>query len=235
MGLTKRAESNAVYLEIKHYCLWRQLKRQVEGCDAVQVTNPKTGVVLTKYGYRFDTVTGRAMDLVKYDTQKKFSTRFFGFKLHMMDEGDKFVLDMPYNSQALRRFLRLAHNVDWNLPLSVTVFKGKKKERGSEETGIWFRQRGETVKPYYTKDQPHGMPEAIFDNDLQQWDFRAQHRWLVDRLKNETMQDIAEAAKRAAPPVEPATDGEDHNQFDDAPSDDEAPPPFEADDDSIPF
>ncbi len=79
MGLTKRADSDIFYLEIKHYCLWLPLKKQVEGCEALEVTNPKTGQVLTKYGYRFDTVTGRAVKLAKYDTQKKYATRYFGF------------------------------------------------------------------------------------------------------------------------------------------------------------
>ena len=202
MALTKRADSNITYLEVKHYCLWRPLKKQAEGCDAVEVTNPKTGVVLTKYGYRFDTVSGRVVKLFKYDTEKKYPTRYFGFKLHLTDLGEVFVLDMPYNSQILRRFLRVARNVDWTLPLSITIFKGKKKDREGDELGVWFQQHGETVKPYYTREQPRGMPEAIFDSDLQQWDFKAQHRWLVERLKDETIPDIESAAQCIAPPVE---------------------------------
>lgn len=235
MGLTKKTDANVVYLEIKHYCLWQALKKQVDGCDVVEVTNPKTGVVLTKYGYRYNTVTGRAVKLVKYDTEKKYATRYFGFKLHMIDQGEKFVLDFPYNSQALRRFLRVARNIDWTAPLSITIFKGKKNERGSEETGIWFQQRGETVKPYYTKEQPHGMPEASYDNDLQQWDFRAQHRWLVERLKEETIPDIDEAAAYAAPPVEPAeheAEPVDHSDAGAAPFESD---PYAPSDEDIPF
>jgi hypothetical protein len=232
MGLTKRAESNIVYLEIKHYCLWQALKKPVEGCNEVEVKNPKTGATLKKYGYRYDTVSGHADKLVKYDTEKKYITRFFGFKLHLTDAGERFVVDFPYASQALRRFLRVAHNIDWTVPLSITVFKGKKNERGSEETGIWFQQRGETVRPYYTKEQPHGMPEASYDADLKEWDFKAQHRWLVERLKNETIPDIEEAAKRMAPPMEPAEQPETEPGI----SDDDAPPPdYHADDSDVPF
>ena len=221
MGLTKRTDSNIVYLEVKHYCLWRSLKKQVDGCDVVEVTNPKTGVKLTKYGYRFDTVSGRATRIIKYDTKDKYATRFFGFKLEMVDGTEKFSIDLPYKSQVLRRFLTVAHNIDWSLPFSITVFKGKKKEKGSEETGIWFQQRGETVRPYYTKDQPHGMPEATYDSDLEQWDFRAQQRWLAARLQDETMPDIEAAAAKFKPPVDPADQG-DHE--DPGFSDDEAPP-----------
>jgi hypothetical protein len=234
MGLTRKTEASVVYLEIKHYCLWQALKKQVNGCDAVEVKNPRTGAVSTKYGYRFDTVIGRAVKLVKYDTERKYSTRYFGFKLHMIDQGEKFVLDLPYNSQALRRFLRVARNIDWYEPLSITVFKGKKKEGGSEETGIWFQQLGATVKPYYGKENLNGMPAAKYDDQLQQWDFRDQHRWLVGRLIEETIPHIAEAAAVTGPPVEPADHGTDGN---DPGPDTEAPPEYsyEPTDDDVPF
>ncbi len=123
----------------------------------------------------------------------------------MVDGAEKFVIDLPYNSQALRRFLRVARNIDWSAPLSLTVFKGKKNERGSEETGIWFQQKGETVRPYYSKEQPHGMPEPLYDDPLEQWDFRSQHRWLVERLQTETMADIEDAGARFAAPIDHST------------------------------
>lgn len=199
MALTKRAESNVVYLEVKHYCLWRPLKKEVPGCDVVEANNPATGGKVIKYGYRFDTVTGNATRLVKYDTEKKYSKRYFGFKLSLVDGAETFVLDMPYNSQILRRFLHIAPNVDWSVPLSITIFQGKKKEgtkAGAEPTGIWFHQLGETVKPYYNREQPHGMPDAVYDDERQEWDFRAQMRWLVERLKEDTIPAIEAAAQR---------------------------------------
>lgn len=234
MGLTKRSENQNIYLEVKHHCLWRPLKKAESGCDQVEVTNPKTGDVLTKFGYRFDTVTGHAVKLIKYDTERKYSTRYFGFKIHLVDGAQTFVLDFPYNSQILRRFLRTARNIDWNHPFSLTIFKGKKKNSDAEELGVWFQQKGETVKPYYTKEQPHGMPDALYDDQLQQWDFRAQHRWLVDRLKDETIPDIEAAAARLAPPVQPEAKQSEHA---------DEPEPVEAEphhrefisDDDVPF
>jgi hypothetical protein len=200
MALTKRSESKTIYLEVKHYCLWRALKKEVPGCDVVEANNPATGGKVVKYGYRFDTVTGNATRLTWYDTERKYSKRYFGFKLSLIDGAETFVLDMPYTSQVLRRFLHVAPNVDWTVPLSITVFKGKRKEgarEGAEPTGIWFHQLGETVKAYYTREEPHGMPEATFDDALQQWDFRAQMRWLATQLKERTIPDIEAAATRA--------------------------------------
>lgn len=202
MALTKRAESQMVYLEVKHYCLWRALKKEIAGCDVVEANNPATGGKVTKYGYKYDTVTGNVTRIVKYDTEKKYSKRYFGFKLHLVDGAETFVLDMPYNSQILRRFLHLAPNIDWTVPLSVTIFKGKKKEgtrAGAEPTGIWFHQNEETIKPFYTRENAHGMPDGVFDDDRQEWDFRAQHRWLVERLKENTIPDIEAAQRRDVP------------------------------------
>ena len=206
MALTKRSESPNIYLQVKHYCLWREVKVQEPACEELEVMNPSTGLKVKKWGYRFDTVTGHTTQLVKYDTGDKYETRFFGFKLHLIDGVDAYVIDMPYHSQILRRFLRVARNINWNLPFSITIFKGKGKEgkkAGAEETGIWFRQAGDTVKAYYSKENPHGMPAATLDQDEQKWDFKAQHRWLIGRLQDETIPDIEEAAARFKPPVHP--------------------------------
>lgn len=238
MALTKRTDSKMVYLEVKHYCLWRSLKKQEEGCEAIEVNNPSTGSKVTKYGYGFHTVSGRATKLIKYDTGNKYGTRYFGFKLHLVDGADTYVIDMPYYSQVLRRFLRLARNIDWNLPFSISAFKGKKKEgrtSGAEETGIWFQQRGETVKSYYTKETPHGMPPGLFDDVDQKWDFKAQQRWLVERIQEETIQDIAGAAARVAPPEEPLHDSEEPQPDAQEPGGHFAPGNDYIDDSDVPF
>lgn len=230
MGLTKQSDSNIIYLQVKHFCLWQEVKKPVAGCEEIEVTNPKTKEVIQKHGFKYRDLTGRVMKCEKYDTEQKYSTRYFGFKLHIVDGMDHFVLDMPYQSQMLRRFLRTARNIDWNIPLTITIFKGK-KESGEEETGVWFQQRGETVKPYYTRENPHGMPPATQDPDTHEWDFKPQHRWLVERLKEETIPDIEEAAARSAPPVEPARGQE-------APEQDETlemPPCEGITDEDVPF
>ena len=149
MPLTRHSESSTIYLEAKHFCLWRQIKKPVDGCETLEVNNPKTGQKVTKYGYRYDTVAGFVTSIEKYDTQKKYSTRYFGFKLHMADGTERYVIDMPYQSQILRRFLRVAAAVEWDSPLSITVFKGKAQKKGGERNHRRVvsatRLHGETV------------------------------------------------------------------------------------------
>ena len=217
MALEKRSSSNTVFLQAKHYCLWQEIKKPVDGCETVEVTNPKTGEVLTKYGFAYNTVTGRVMKLVKYDTEQKYAMRFFGFKLHLLDGEDSYVFDMPYNGPAFRRFLTVAPNIDWTYPLSITVFKGKKKhDAGADPMVVWLRQRGETVKAYFTKEQPHGMPLAIQDEHSKEWDFKAQRRWLTNYLIENILPEIEKAAVIAAPPLEPDRAEPEHVEPDDS-------------------
>lgn len=231
MPLTKRTGSTIIYLQAKHFCLWQELKQPSGTSEEITVNNPKTGDVVTKHGYKYDTVEGHIVDLVKYDTEKKYATRYYGFKLHIQDGANWFVLDMPYTGQMLRRFLRVVPNVDWNIPLSITVFKGKDQKKGTEQLGVWFRQNGETVKPYYTREQAHDMPQATQDPDTHEWDFKAQHRWLVDQLQTVTLPDIKAAAARVRPPVEPQGDASEPE-----PSSRElVPPSGYIDDDDVPF
>src|SRR5580658_7000187 len=98
MGLTKQSDSNVVFLEVKYYSLWRALKKQVDGCDTETPTNPRTGEKVTKYGYKYRSVTGRATKLAWYYTGDKFAQRYFGFRLTIVDQGDTFVIDMPWRS-----------------------------------------------------------------------------------------------------------------------------------------
>lgn len=230
MALTKRSENNTVYLEVKHFCLWRQIKQKVAGCDEVEVTNPKNKEVSTKYGYRYADVSGRITKIEKYDTDKKYSTRYFGFKAHIIDGSDSYVLDMPYRSQFLRRFLHVLPNIKWTEPLSITIFKGKKQGSGTDELAVWFKQGGETVRNFYTKDNPNGMPAAVQDRNTKEWDFREQHSWLVDRLK-EQIPAIEAMSKKIAPPIDPADDGNEEPTRDNG----DIPPHGEISDDDVPF
>lgn len=243
MGLTKRSASNTIYLEAKHFSIWQQLKEREPGCETLQVSNPKTKEVVTKHGYKFDSLTGFVDKIEKYDTEKKYTTRYFGFKLHMSDGDARLVLDMPYNGGLLRRFLRLMPNFDWTKTIKLTVFKGRKKDSDIETTAFWFQQDGLTVKAFYTKDEPHGMPPATYDDQLQQWDFKAQHRWLVDRLKEAVAPEVERIAAERTP-AEASRDEDDDGGLVSKPRgpvardehEPDEPPPFaDITDDDVPF
>lgn len=228
MGLTRRSESNRIYLQVKHSCLWQEFKRQTKDTEAIEVTNPETHAVITKHGIRFENVTGHVVKIETYN--RVFSgKRYIGFKIHFQEGAQVFVVDMPYQSQVLRRFLRILPNITWTLPLSLSIFQGKGKDN-KPELGVWFRQAGTTIKAYYTKEEPHGMPAPMHDEITQEWDFRSQHRWLVDRLLNVHIPAIEAAASFKTPPIEPNDEGVDEHG-----DDPDIPPTGEITDDDLPF
>lgn len=235
MALTQRSNNRFIYLEVKHYCLWRQMKKPVEGTEAVEVKNPTTNAISTKHGFKYDEVEGFVVKMEKYDTGKKYPTRYFGYKMHILDGAERYVVDMPYKSQFFRRFLKVAANIDFTKRLSITVFKGK-KEAGGDELAAWFRQGGATVKNYYTKEAPRGMPQAYQDPHTLEWDFRAQHSWLVERFTEDIVPAVQAAAVKTAPPVPPADDTGDLGNMEPEPEDDSYIPPHgEISDDDVPF
>lgn len=201
MGLTRRLESNRIYLQVKHSCLWQEFKRQTKDTEAIEVTNPSNGAVITKHGVRYENVTGHVVKIETYkrDFQGK---KFVGFKVHFEEGGQIIVVDMPYQSIVLRRFLRILPNINWQLPLSLSIFPGKGKD-DKPELGVWFRQNGATIRSFYSKEEPHGMPQARQDPVTQEWDFRDQHRWLVEKLIDVHMPAIAMVAAAKHPPIEP--------------------------------
>jgi hypothetical protein len=195
MPLTPETDSKAIYLTIKHHKLWREVKKHVEGCKSIEVTNPSTKQVMTKYGYHYNDVEGHilALDSYKREYQGK---RFAGFKLKMFDGTDTFYVDLPWKSIFLRKFMKVMHNINFRFPLKIAAWQSKERtSRGKEETAIWFTQGAVTVPYYFTKEHPNGLPEAKKDDITDEWDFREQEAWLVNRIKEDILPRIAEASK----------------------------------------
>ena len=204
MGLTRRTESNAVFLSVKDYDLWQEFKTQKPNCDTIQVTNPETKEIITKYGLKYYSVVGHAVKIEEYKREHGKKT-YIGYKLHLRDGADLFIVDMPYQSRLLRNFLQSCPNMNWEKPLSIRAFKGK-NDNGDPEQAIWFQQDGQTIKYYFTKDHPNGMPEPR--QTRTGWDFSARQEWLIDRMMTDTAPRIAAAAAKFAPPTPEHREGQ---------------------------
>ena len=226
MPLNRRAESTAVFLSIKHHCIWQQLEKPTSDSISVEVTNPETKQVLTKHGYQYNDVSGHVSAIEKYDRSVK-GKRYRGYKMKISDGAEVFYLDMPDNSRVMRKFLMLMPNVDWDKPLRIAAWRTR-KEGGDVETAILFSQDSQPLKHYYTKAHPNGLPDAIKHPRTEKWDFTDQEDFLFEKLDKEIIPAIAEATKRR---------GEIHFES----ADTEAPPPARAvysdgiDEDAVPF
>lgn len=226
MALVKREGGNITYLQIKDFSIWKEIKALSEGCEAITVNNPSTGETLTKYGYKFDELSGRIVKLEQYN--KDFGgTRYVGFNLVLLDDGKRFSLEMPYESQVFQRFLLVAPNIVLGLPLSISAFKGKpQRAGGKDKTAVAFRQDGKNVPQFYSREEPHGMPLATQDPITGTWDFGPQKRWLVQKLISETVPQIEQIAKTMTTPV-----AHDADQGPDAYEESDMPPHGSTEDD----
>lgn len=231
MGATRKSDSKAMFLAAKHFCLWQELKVPVQGCETVEVTNPKTNQVQKKHGFKYDNVSGFVSKLVKYDTEKKYAQRYFGYKLHLVDGAELFVIDMPYKSGILDRFLMVAPSIDFDLELSVSVFKGRSKDGKEPKAAIVFRQEGENVPQYFTKDTPNGMPQAKFYEHTKTWDFQEQKSFLIGYLRDNILSRLEASVARRTETIthqEPEPDPQ-------GTEDPNMPPHGEIGDDDVPF
>lgn len=195
MPLTKRAESSAIFLSVKHFCIWQQLDKPTTDSVMVEVTNPETKEVLTKHGYQFNDVSGHIAALERYDRTVN-GKRYLGYKMKISDGAQVFYLDMPDNSRLLRKFLMLMTNIDWDKPLRIAAWRTRNKETQAFETALWFTQNGESVLNFYSKANPHGLPEATKHPRTGKWDFTAQEDFLFEKLDHEIIPRIAAATKR---------------------------------------
>jgi hypothetical protein len=238
MPLTPESDSSAIYISIKLHKLWRELKKPVEGCKEIEVTNPTTRQTMKKYGYHYNDVTGYVVALEKYKREAA-GAKYAGFKMKMFDGADTFFVDMPLKSVFLRKFMKVMHNIDFRVPLKIAAWKSKEKtKKGNDETAIWWTQNGVTVPYYFTKDHPNGMPQARKDPHTDEWDFREQLIWLLNRIEEDIKPRIAAAADNVPKKDELTFSAGQHDrQEPDDQQDDGAPPNAwgEIDDSDCPF
>lgn len=179
MALHEQTQSNTTFLLIKHHSLILESKTPVDGWEAIEVTNPKTNETTTKYIRRFGSVDGRIRRIEWYDTEDKYPTRFMGAKIHLTDNGETFVLDLPYNSRHYDSFTKMMENIDYSRPVEFAVWHNARED----STAFAIKQDGVPVKWKYTRDNMGDCPEAT-KNKLGKWNFEPQREWLHERLLN---------------------------------------------------
>ncbi len=94
------------------------------------------------------------------------------------DEGARFKLQMPLDSQFFGQYAKRMPNIDTAKPLFLGL--GFDRERG--RNFLYARQNGEKVSMAYTKDNPNGLPEPTKKTvkGKEVWDWEAQENFLYE-------------------------------------------------------
>jgi hypothetical protein len=199
MGLNKNSNGNGGYtiVQVKHGGFSLEWKfgndnpspaeigeAEQAGYSMRLVHNPSLDKDEPRWLSIFPELTGVITDVQWYDTKDEFTTRFTGVKVKVEDDGETFMLDLPYGKRVLDAFLRFAENIDFSKPIEFRAWKDRK----SDATAFMAKQDGEKVPQKYTKDYIESgatdCPPATENKRAGTWNFDAQREWLLENLLN---------------------------------------------------
>lgn len=163
MALSQLGGANTTYLSVADGNLVRQHKQ----------ANERTAERLTKTGKlvfeeRFKDLTAKLDGITtrENDYGKQWQLRF-------QDGGDYYVISLPYSSRYASSFLKALPNIDLSKEVRFMPWAMKDKNDPTKTvTGITLYQDGEKIAPYYTKEDPKGLPQMvkIKVKGKEQWD-----------------------------------------------------------------
>jgi predicted DNA-binding transcriptional regulator AlpA len=103
------------------------------------------------------------------------------WQVYLEDESGTAILSMRYSSGYASAFLKALPNVDLTQPVILTP--NLKIEGDKKRTGMFINQNGQSVKWFYTKDTPNGLPqlEQIKVKGVATWDDSKMMEFLEQR------------------------------------------------------
>ena len=163
MALTKSGGLNTMYLSVADGNLVRQHK------EANQYTTQritKTGKVV--HEEFFKELTGK---LISISTRENDYGK--QWQLTFVDDEATFVVSIPYSSRYAASFLKALPNINLNKEFKLMPWAMKDKVDPTKTiTGITLYQNDVKIAPYYTKENPNGLPQMqkIKVKGKEQWD-----------------------------------------------------------------
>jgi hypothetical protein len=149
MGLENN--SNAIYLTISNGKICRQVAAKTE--TSKERTN-KNGKLVNEEFY--DRISGMLTDIKVREVEIAGQQSKF-WELKIEDEGKLYQLQFNYSSGYASCFLKSIPNAD--LKERTSFIPKMTEENGKKKTTLFVNQGGNTLKHYYTKDNPNGLPQ----------------------------------------------------------------------------
>ncbi len=163
MALSNLGGVNTTYLSVADGNLVRQHK-QANAQTTERIT--KTGKLVFEERFKDLTAKLDGISTRENDYGKQWQLRF-------QDGGDYYVISLPYSSRYASSFLKVLPNLDLSKEVRFMPWAMKDKLDATKTiTGITLYQDGEKLAPYYTKEDPKGLPQMvkIKVKGKEQWD-----------------------------------------------------------------
>jgi hypothetical protein len=231
-GFQERTESNGRFFVIKHNSICEESSKERPGFVPVEVMNPSTKEIVIKFIKRYQTVEAMVTKIEWRDTEDKYDQRYMSWKIYLDANGEKGVLELPFQSRVSSRFMKLAENIDFLRPVEFRAWLDPKTDSTAFFVGQRENEEDEksvSVPQKYTRQNPGECPEPI-QRLGGKWNFDDQMEFLQERMVNVVIPRVA--AARAA--LGEQSNG--HHEFNERPADEDPygdAPPIE--DDDIPF
>ena len=185
------------FLVIKHNAICFESKEPVDGWEPVEYLNPRTQETGIKYVKKFKAVEGY-VDKVEWYRREDAKTGvvFAGWKVHLSDGEEQYILDIPFGIPAYGYFVKAAENIDWTQKVSFSAWKNKEDGK----TAFAARQGDQTIKQKYSAAHPGDCPAPIEKRTPTgtKWDYSDQEIWLKDRMEKVVLPAIDKAAQSRA-------------------------------------
>jgi hypothetical protein len=149
MGLNKNSE-RTTYLTISDGKLVKAHKQPT--ADTAERIN-KAGKVV--YEEHFLDLTGKLVDISVRESEQ------FGkqWQLKFIADGETFVVQMPFSGRNSSSFLKVLPNVNLKQEMKFKPWSmADRNDLSKKVSGITVYQGGK-ILPFYTKDEPNGLPE----------------------------------------------------------------------------
>jgi hypothetical protein len=176
-GLQEQTDAGTIYLAIKHHSIVHESKTEQAGHKPIVVENPRSKEKITKYIKQYKGVEALICKIEWYNREHD-GTTYKGWKLFLDAAGTPCVLDLPFNSRAGNRFMKLAENIDFTQPVEFSAWYDSK----GDATAFNVKQNGQSVSQRYTRDEPGDCP-APTKNRLGKWNWDAQEEFLLERME----------------------------------------------------
>lgn len=231
-GFQERSENNGKFFVIKRNTICEESSKEKPGFKPVEVVNPSTGETLIKFIKPYSALEAIVTRIEWRDTEDKYEQRYMSWKIHLDADGQKGVLEIPFESRASSRFMKLAENIDFTRPVEFRAFRDQKTEGTAFYVGQRENEEDEksiSVPQKYTKDNPGECPPPV-QRMGGKWNFDDQMEFLHERMIHVVIPRV-EAARAA---LGEQTNG--RHEWNERPPDEDpyadAPP---IDDEDIPF
>jgi hypothetical protein len=211
-----------MFLSIFDFSICQRSKTMVEGWEGpFSRKNPKTNEEVISYAKRYDRMVARIIDVTKHTKEfdaSKGGGKVTNWNILLIAGGQKMTLQLTWIDSVLKRFLKVAPNINLEKPILISAFRSMKN--GEAKQAVSFRQgEGKDLKTWTKVEEywkrpvgPDGktpiegssavgadgtiLPQPIHDEEDDSWDYKEQNKFLAKHFRDVTLPKIKAIAAK---------------------------------------